>query len=164
MAPKLSLARLKALKSAFLKYQQKVHPDLFSGQGEKETWAKAWSGRVNDAFRVLEGELSRAEYLLSISDVVIGEADAVTDPELLMSIMETREELDDATTESEVSAIRLTNKDNAKETLGKLSEAFGKEPPDLDAARNLVIKLRYLQNVENVCREWSPGKRIELQH
>lgn len=55
----------KTLKQAFLRYQQKVHPDLFSGQGEREAWAKGWSGRVNDAFRVLEGELSRGEYLVS---------------------------------------------------------------------------------------------------
>ena len=34
----------------------------------------------------------------------------MTDPELLMSIMETREALEDATTEEEVAAIRDSNK------------------------------------------------------
>ena len=97
--------------------------------------------------------------------------------------MEVREELDDATTEAQVAAIRHSNKSapcrrptfapladprlrtgTSAETLSHLSKAFRAEPPDLDAAKNLVIKLRYLQNVENVCREWAPGRRIELQH
>lgn len=56
-----------ALKRTFLQLQQKVHPDLFSGEGEKESWAKAWSGRVNDAYKVLQGERSRGEYLVRSS-------------------------------------------------------------------------------------------------
>lgn len=56
---------LKALKGKFREYQQKVHPDLFTGQGEKEDWAKVWSGRVNDSWKILEGERSRGEYLVS---------------------------------------------------------------------------------------------------
>lgn len=45
-----------------------------------------------------------------------------------------------------------------------LSKAFAASEPDLEAARNLVIELRYLDNIEQVCREWQPGKRIDLQH
>lgn len=56
-----------ALKNAYRKYQQKVHPDLYASQGKKETWAKSWSGRVKDAFRILEGDRSRGEYLVSSS-------------------------------------------------------------------------------------------------
>ncbi|TKA55133.1 hypothetical protein B0A53_02103 [Rhodotorula sp. CCFEE 5036] len=135
------------LKRAFLTLQQKVHPDMFSGRGESEDWAKAWSGRVNDAYKALLSERERAEYLLSIHDVTIGEADPVTDPDLLMTIMETREELEDAQSEEDMNRIRDRNKE-----------------PDLEAARNLVIELRYLDNIEQVCREWQPGKRVDLQH
>jgi molecular chaperone HscB len=46
----------------------------------------------------------------------------------------------------------------------QLSSAFSSSPPDLDTAKNLVIQLRYLENVENACREFTPGKRIELHH
>lgn len=55
-----------SLKQSFLKYQQKVHPDMFAGEGEKETWAKLWSRQINDAFRILEKNLSRGEYLVSV--------------------------------------------------------------------------------------------------
>jgi len=53
------------LKRAFLQAQQKVHPDLFSGQGERERWAKGWSGRVNDGYKVLLDPRARGEYLVS---------------------------------------------------------------------------------------------------
>lgn len=53
------------LKRAFLTLQQKVHPDMYSGRGESEDWAKAWSGRVNDAYKALMNERERAEYLVS---------------------------------------------------------------------------------------------------
>jgi molecular chaperone HscB len=136
------------LKRAFLTLQQKVHPDMFSGRGESEDWAKAWSGRVNDAYKALLSERERAEYLvsnppilslsmaldrtlphpmlifltpdrkqLSIHDVTIGEADPVTDPDLLMTIMETREELEDAQSEEDMNRIRDRNKGALHPTL-----------------------------------------------
>ncbi|SGY48794.1 BQ5605_C001g00694 [Microbotryum silenes-dioicae] len=181
---------LAQLKRTFLTYQQKVHPDLFAGQGDKETWAKVWSGRVNDEYKTLVDKRRRAEYLA----IEIGEAEAVTDPELLMDIMDTREALEDAQTEEEVAQIRSDNQsrfirrqtatlyarrsrllttpnpfaaelDQMDETFQKLSQAFeDAQNPDLGLAKDAIIKLKYLENVENVCREWAPGKPIEIQH
>lgn len=56
---------LGVVKKRFLQQQQKVHPDLFSGQGEREGWAKGWSGRVNDGYKVLVDPRARGEYLVS---------------------------------------------------------------------------------------------------
>lgn len=127
---------------------------------------------------------------LSLHDVVIGEADPVTDPELLMTIMETREALEEAQTEDEVARIRQQNKgasvnhcsllpfiepqltltlprlaDARTEAVSRLTSAFATSPPDLELVRNLVIELRYLDNIDQVCREWAPGKGVpNLQH
>ncbi|GAA5994947.1 hypothetical protein JCM11641_006986 [Rhodosporidiobolus odoratus] len=155
---------IKALKRVFLQLQQKVHPDMFSGKGDVENWAKAWSGRVNDAYKALVNERERGEYLLSLHDVTIGEGDPVTDPELLMNIMETREALEQASTEEEVAEIRRSNADATKEAVSALSSALSATPPDLETARNLVIELKYFDNIDTVCKEWQPGQRIELQH
>ncbi|BGP15875.1 hypothetical protein JCM10213_003696 [Rhodosporidiobolus nylandii] len=154
----------KALKRVFLQLQQKVHPDMFSGKGDVENWAKAWSGRVNDAYKALVNDRERGEYLLSLHDVTIGEGDPVTDPELLMNIMETREALEEASTEEEVAEIRRQNADATKEAKAALSSALSSSPPDLETARNLVIELKYFDNIDTVCKEWQPGQRIELQH
>lgn len=51
-----------------------------------------------------------------------------------------------------------------KSTFQALAEQFDATSPDLDQAKNLLIRLKYLENVEGVCKEWSPGKRVELQH
>lgn len=64
---------LKALKREFLKLQQKVHPDRFGGQGEREEWAKLWSSRVNEAWKTLSNERERAEYLVSLALFFCGE-------------------------------------------------------------------------------------------
>lgn len=58
------------LKRRFLQLQQKCHPDLFSGQGDKEDWAKEWSSRLNDAWKTLADDRSRGEYLAS--DLIVG--------------------------------------------------------------------------------------------
>ncbi|GAA5858157.1 hypothetical protein JCM9279_003773 [Rhodotorula babjevae] len=153
------------LKRSFLQLQQKVHPDMFSGKGEVEDWAKAWSGKVNDAYKVILNERERGEYLLSLHDVTIGEADPVTDPELLMAIMEVREALEEATSEDEVAQIRQRNKDKRKETVDELSTVFASSSPNLERARDLIIELKYLDNIDSVCREWAPGKEVpSLQH
>lgn len=118
---------------------------------------------MNDAWKTLSNDRERAEYLLSLHEVTIGESDPVTDPELLMSIMETRESLEEAETPQQVEEIRNQNTQQMKQAIEDLVKAFDEtQPPDLESARNLVIQLKYLDNVETVCREWSPGKRLEL--
>lgn len=64
---------------------------------------------------------------LSLSDVTIGEAEPVTDPELLMQIMEVREALEEASTEEDVSRIRDENRGeltwySLKHSRGELKE------------------------------------------
>ena len=54
-------------------------------------------------------------------------------------------------------------------TLGILRSLKGildKSDTDFDEkeAKNLLIRLRYQDNVDNVCKEWSPGKNIVMQH
>ncbi|GAA5844424.1 hypothetical protein JCM3766R1_006390 [Sporobolomyces carnicolor] len=104
---------LSHLKRQFLALQRLVHPDRFTQSGNDvdnaQEWAKVWSARVNDAWKTLSNDRERAEYLLSLHGVTIGEADPVTDPELLMSIMETRESLEEAESSDQVEQIRAEN-------------------------------------------------------
>lgn len=92
----------------------------------------------------------------------IAEGESLEDPELLGLILETRETLESAQEEVEVDQIRQLNSETTKSTVAQLSEAF--EAKDYDAAKALTVKLRYLTNIEQACREWAPGKRVELQH
>lgn len=56
----------RALKRRFLELQRAVHPDANVAQGGEQAGSRAreWSGWVNGAYRALDGDLSRAEYLV----------------------------------------------------------------------------------------------------
>lgn len=87
-----------------------MHPDrLPSGSGKQEDWAKTWSAIVNEAYKTLNNDRLRGEYLLAKRGVEIEEQDKMEDPELLMEILEVRESLEEAQTEEEVAAIRDQN-------------------------------------------------------
>jgi molecular chaperone HscB len=51
-----------------------------------------------------------------------------------------------------------------KETLTALEASLADESLDAPKAKALLIRLRYQQGVEDICREWQPGKDIVLQH
>lgn len=58
--------------------------------------------------------------------------------------------------------------ESRKATIDQLAAVFAASAwssPDLERARELVIELRYLDNIDQVCREWAPGKEVpNLQH
>lgn len=54
--------------------------------------------------------------------------------------------------------------ENTKQTLADLETLLKSDNIDPEEAKNLLIRLRYMNNVEGVCREWQPGKEIVLQH
>lgn len=78
-------------------------------RGQQESFAKAWSAVVNEAYKTLTSDVKRGEYLLELRGVRIEEQDKMEDPELLMEILEIREALADAQTEEEVQQIRSDN-------------------------------------------------------
>lgn len=92
----------------------------------------------------------------------ISEDDGHDDMELLSLIMETRESLEEAVTQEHVDQIRHSNNQLRSDTVQSLDSAFNNQ--QWHQAKLLAIKLRYLNNVENVCREWMPGQEIVLQH
>lgn len=123
----------------------------------------------------------------------IDETDSVTEPELLMEVMEIREALEEAQSEEQVDQIRQDNEghppflphrrstpsafptppadafpfaptDKIAAVGRSLSAAFGSSPPDLALAKDLLIHWKYLENIEGVCREWAPGRPIQIQH
>ena len=51
-----------------------------------------------------------------------------------------------------------------EETLSELERALAEQDLDAPKAKALLIRMRYQQNVEDICREWAPGKEIVLHH
>lgn len=97
----------------------------------------------------------------------MNESDSLEDPALLMQVMELREQLEEAQSEDDVEAIRTENDGYLQRTLRKIDallEQTEGEKADWEKFKALTVELRYWSNIEDVCREWQPGKAITLQH
>ena len=67
------------------------------------------SSVINKAYHTLKDPLSRAQYLLKQKGIQINEGDSLSDPELLMEVMEFREELEEVTSEAELKPLKERN-------------------------------------------------------
>jgi len=95
------------LEQRYLALQKETHPDRFAKALPRERMeAVVRNTELNDAYKVLKNDIKRAEYLLKLEGVDIGEEkpqsttgatkQLVVDPKLLMEIMELRESLAEA--------------------------------------------------------------------
>lgn len=73
---------------------------------DKTHAARDLSGLVNEAYNTLLRPLSRIHYILSQHNLSISETDQLDDPDLITEVIEIREALEDASSESEVGKIR----------------------------------------------------------
>ncbi|KAJ2828604.1 molecular chaperone [Coemansia furcata] len=144
------------LRRQFLKLQQMVHPDSFSQKEDLERkLAEAQSSWINHAYATLKDPLPRARYLLKLKGSEISEKDQIADPELLMEIMESREEIEIAKSENQVADIRLRNEQKVADVVGCLSQAFASG--DLVRARDLTHHLQYLRRISQTVHNWEPS-------
>lgn len=64
---------------------------------------------INKAYNTLKNPLSRSKYLLKEKGVQVNESDSLEDPELLMEVMEFREELEEVTSEKDLLSLKQRN-------------------------------------------------------
>lgn len=155
---------LASLKATWRRKQAETHPDRMHNKSEKEQAAAAiQSSLINKAYDTLRDPLSRACYLLEVNgSSAPSESDSLEDPQLLMQVMELREQLEEAQSEEDVEAIAQENQQYYDAAVVALGEAFASG--NIDAARSKTTELRYWSNIAKVCREWAPGQRVEMQH
>ncbi|GAN02645.1 co-chaperone Hsc20 [Mucor ambiguus] len=144
---------LKAMRRQFLMLQQKAHPDSFSQAPKRELdYAQLQSSVINKAYHTLKDPLSRAQYLLKEQGIQVNEGDSLSDPELLMEVMEFREELEEAQSEADIKPLKARNDEKYAETVHKLQLAF--EENDYESAKDLAIELQYLNSIKTAILEW----------
>lgn len=89
------------LSRRFRELSRRLHPDRYAGRSARERrLALEHMTAVNDAYRCLRDPVRRAEYLLSLHGVCVGEGGESEgprpDPALLSEVMELRESVDEA--------------------------------------------------------------------
>lgn len=124
------------MKKKFLMLQQKAHPDSFSqapkviynnkfvlnnnnGTNHKDIkkkrehdYAQLQSSVINKAYHTLKNPLSRAQYILEQYGHQVNEGDSLSDPSLLMDVMEFREELEEVMSEADLEPLKKRNDGN----------------------------------------------------
>lgn len=126
--------------------------------------AEALSSRINEAYKTLQNPLLRAQYLLSLRGIEVAEDETakVEDPELLMEVLEAREEIEEAENEEDLEGMKTVNEDRIRESVGVIDEAFKKD--DLESAKSESVKLRYWVNIRESIDGWERGVPVVLKH
>jgi molecular chaperone HscB len=151
---------LKQLRSEFLKLQATAHPDRHPP--ERKVVAEALSARINEAYKTLQSPLLRAQYLLSLrgnessTDDAAKLGDDADDQELLLEVLELREQIEDAETGDQIRDIKEENDVRIAESVKILEDAF--ETDQVDEAAKEAVKLRYWMNVDETLHAWEEGR------
>ncbi|KAH7061636.1 cytidine deaminase-like protein [Paraphoma chrysanthemicola] len=132
---------LQALKREFLQLQARAHPDMHPQVDKKR--AEATSARINEAYKTLQNPLHRAQYLLSLKGIEVAEDETakVEDPELLMEVLEAREQIEEAEREMDLVEMKHENDQRIRDSEATLEKAFQDE--DIDLAKSETVRLRY---------------------
>ena len=152
----------RALRREFLQLQSKAHPDMHAGVDKAR--AEGLSTLINEAYKTLQDPLRRAQYLLALKcvDVAEDETAKVEDPELLMDVLEARENIEEAQQESDLQPLRQVNE---KRIAGSVEElACAVERDDVEAAKEEAVRLRYWMNIRQSLDAWERGKPVVLVH
>jgi molecular chaperone HscB len=150
------------LRKEFLQLQAVAHPDRHPAA--LKTRAEATSARINEAYKALLNPLLRAQYLLSLRgiDVAEDETAKVEDPELLMEVLDTREEIENAQEEAELEELKSVNNERIEESEKVLDTAFRED--NMDIAKGEAVRMRYWVNIKESLDNWEKGKPVVLVH
>ena len=149
------------LERRYLALQKETHPDRFAKALPRERMeAVVRNTELNDAYKILKNDIKRAEYILKLEGVDIGEEkpqsttgankQLVVDPKLLMEIMELREALADARSDGDDGKVAELTKDvqgRRAAAMKSVDEGFTAYETGnkkvLDAIARALVSLRY---------------------
>lgn len=123
--------------------QRRLHPDKFSTASALEReYAHQQAAVVNQAYDVLKKPLRRAHYILNQAGLGACEGMTITDPELLMYVMEAREDVEGAGDAAQLQGLLEQNTAVKDRCIEELAAAF--RAGDLQLAAELTTQLRYI--------------------
>ncbi|HEY2747894.1 MAG TPA: Fe-S protein assembly co-chaperone HscB [Polyangia bacterium] len=149
------------LENRYLALQKETHPDRFAKALPRERMeAVVRNTELNDAYKVLKVAVKRAEYLLKLEGVDIGEEkpqsttgatkQLVVDPKLLIEVMTLREALADARGEDDEGKVAELTKDvegRRAAAMKIVDDGFrvydAGDKSKLDAIARALVSLRY---------------------
>jgi molecular chaperone HscB len=95
-------------------------------------------------------------------DVAEDETAKVEDPELLMEVLDTREEIENAREEGELEELKRVNDERIEESEKILDTAFRED--NMELAKGEAVRMRYWVNIKESLDNWEKGKPVVLIH
>ena len=151
------------LEAAFFERSKQLHPDRFASAPAAERVAALSKARaLNDAYALLKRDASRAEYLLAREGIAIGDNERI-DPELVMALLEEREQLAEARQRGElreVERLAAAMRARRREALDRVAALFSAEAgagpgaaraDQLAQIKRQLILLRYVARYLEEC-------------
>ncbi|HEY6037305.1 MAG TPA: Fe-S protein assembly co-chaperone HscB [Kofleriaceae bacterium] len=140
------------IERAFFDRSKELHPDRFaSAPAAERVAALSRSRALNDAYQTLKKPVGRAEYLLGRAGVTIGDNERL-EPEMIMRVLELREELAEARAAKNLQAVGDLQGQMAKrrdQALHELGELFAAN--DMAGVKRVLIALRYIGRYLEEC-------------
>ncbi|ELR17127.1 FeS protein assembly co-chaperone HscB, putative [Acanthamoeba castellanii str. Neff] len=137
--------------------QRKLHPDNFHTATTRErNYSEGVSSIINEAYHTLKHPNRRAKYLMQLKGVPLDETTGtITDPDLLMEVMEIRMRLEDAD-DAELRALERENKQRLDRCYEEVGHAL--DASDMDKCRDVAVRLQYFVKIEE---EIKRRKKVE---
>jgi molecular chaperone HscB len=144
--PRRYAVDLGELERRYRELSRQTHPDRFAtAPAAERVKALGAATALNDAYRLLKRPDARAQHLLSLEGMGIGDADRLPQ-DFLVEVLELREELSDARAANQVDRVEsLTADVKGRQTaaLERVERALSTDPPDLTSAKTDLMTLRY---------------------
>jgi molecular chaperone HscB len=161
------------LEQRYKELSKQVHPDRFAKAPPKERLAAVQKTTdLNDAWRVLRDPVKRAEYLLKLEGLDIGDeknASVKAEPAFLMEMMEKNEALHDARGAGDaekIVALETEMRTARVAALELVHEGFMRydagDKSALPAIAQALVALRYHARFLEQVEAWQSGKGVEL--
>ncbi|EFJ34127.1 hypothetical protein SELMODRAFT_406568 [Selaginella moellendorffii] len=114
---------------------------------KEQEYSADQSSQVINAYQVLLKPLSRATYLLETFGVDVEEEGTVTDPEILMEVMEMQETISSCSDSNKLQALKEKSHSRMLDYQKTFAEAMKRS--DLDAAKEAVQRMSYFHRIIN---------------
>ena len=140
---------LNLLSGRFRELQKSVHPDKYVGASDVEKrLSMQWTVQINTAHDTLKTSLTRAIYLLELSEVKI-EMNPTLDPVFLMEQIELREELEEIGEADDAMSKLDDFKLRVKKVMASLESSFSAffDASEFEAAEQEVYKMQFLNKL-----------------
>jgi molecular chaperone HscB len=152
---------LAQLEKSYFAAQRQFHPDRLIGKPDAvRQQAISQSMLINDAYQTLKNPLKRAQHLLALQHISVGDEKDAVKPQMaiLEEIMELRELVTQMATHTNITTLNEEVVKRMDKLMQALSRAFSQK--DLQNAAQMTIRLGYLLKIQDEIR--IHRKRLEV--